>query len=367
MGNLLVLNTTTEAKTTPASLVLYCLLRKKIEGEDEARFCLIRKQGHMTFPPTKFRPGEDLYSAMVRPLEEDLGLPTGSFFPERELEMIPNEGTTVRYPGLQKRWFLYPVDFSLTDEAWTALQREMPDMLWWTMSEILTNALEPNVLAIAGHINSLYPELLKVTHPGPSMEALAGRWAARNDGGVRVVRSQDIRGILDSGSRAFNLRVADPYLPYQKQGLGFTWSFFSPKDKQDVRVHGLPAVEIYGILEGQFQLWHKPMNRRGARTWQCQTLGAGDWVEVEPLHCHFGFWLTPQGLGTVIKAAGEGELAGVGKIGVAGKTTCKDCNVREQCLKHPRMLPIIEEYSKTFEERDFQKISELAHVDNLLL
>jgi hypothetical protein len=111
-------------------------------------------------------------------------------------------------------------------------------------------------------------------------------------------------------------------------------------------VHGLPAVEIYGILEGQFQLWHKPMNRRGARTWQCQTLGAGDWVEVEPLHCHFGFWLTPQGLGTVIKAAGEGELAGVGKIGTAGKTTCKDCNVRGQCLKHPRMLPIIEEYAK---------------------
>jgi len=44
-----------------------------------------------------------------------------------------------------------------------------------------------------------------------------------------------------------------------------------------------------------------------------------------------------------------------------------DCNLRGQCLKHPRMLPLIEEYSKTFEERDFQKISELAFVDNFLL
>lgn len=361
MGNLPVSETTTpENSIKPASLVLYCLLRKKSEVDNQVRFCMIQKQGHMTFPPTKFRPGEDLYSAMIRPLKEDLGLPPGSFLPEKELEMIPNEGTTVRYQGLPKRWFLYPVDFSLSKEAWSALEGERPDVKWLTMEEILASAREPNVLAIARHISAAHPDLLKQAPRSPSMEALAARWAAENEGGVRIVRVEDIRRVLDAGSRAFNLRVADPYLPYQKQGLGFTWSFFSPKDKQDVHVHGLPAVEIYGILEGSFQLWHKPMNRRGARTWQCQTLHAGDWAEVEPLHCHFGFWLTPQGLGTVIKAAGEGELAGVGKIGVSGKTTCRDCNVRDQCLKHPRMIPIIAEYAKPFEERDYRKIIALT-------
>jgi hypothetical protein len=360
MGDLPTSKSPLESGAKTASLVLYCLLRKKMQGEAEVRFCLVCKQGHMTFPPTKFRTGEDLYSAIIRPFGEDLGLPHGSFLPEKELEMIPNEGTTIRYEGLPKRWFLYPVDFSLTDEGWLVLDKERPDVLWWTMAEIKAKAQEPNVLSIAEHITSSYPDLLKEIRPGPSMEALAGHWAAKNEGGVRLVRSDDIQRVMDAGSRAFNLRVADPYLPYQKQGLGFTWSFFSPKDKQDVHVHGLPAVEIYGILEGKFQIWHKPMNRRGAMTWRCETLQPGDWIEVEPLHCHFGYWLTPHGVGTVIKAACEGELAGVGKIGVAGKTTCTDCNVRDQCHKHPRMLSIMAEYAKPYIERDYGKIAVLA-------
>lgn len=97
MGDLQSPEITPDSSKRPASLVLYCLLRKKMEREGDVRFCMIRKQGHLTFPPTKFRPGEDLYSAMIRPLEEDLGLPSGSFIPEQEMEMIPNEGTTVRY------------------------------------------------------------------------------------------------------------------------------------------------------------------------------------------------------------------------------------------------------------------------------
>jgi hypothetical protein len=94
------------------------------------------------------------------------------------------------------------------------------------------------------------------------MDALSSHWAARNKSGVRHVKATDIREILDAGNRAFNLRVADPYLAYQKQGLGFTWSFFTPKDTQDVHVHGLPAVEIYGVIEGRLQVWHKPMGER---------------------------------------------------------------------------------------------------------
>ena len=62
--------------------------------------------------------------------------------------------------------------------------------------------------------------------------------------GVRLLQSGQIHSRLEAGSRAFNLRVADPYLPYQKQGLGFTWSFFTPREEQEVHVHGLPWVAM---------------------------------------------------------------------------------------------------------------------------
>jgi hypothetical protein len=293
-------------------------------------------------------------------MEEDLGLPPLSYYPETELGMIPNEGESPRYPGLAMKWHLYPVDVSLTPRGAATLKGSREKLSWLTLDEILEKAEEPNVRAIAQYIQDKYPELLKEAHRSPSMDALASRWSATNKGGVRHVKAGDLRSILGAGNRAFNLRVADPYLPYQRQGLGFTWSFFTPKDNQDVHVHGLPAVEIYGVIEGRLQVWHKPMTERGARTWRCVTLEAGDWLEVEALNCHLAFWITPQGLGTVIKAAGSGELAGVGKIGIAGKTTCKDCNVHSQCLMHPRMLEILDEYSKPYELRDYNKIITLA-------
>ena len=93
-------------------------------------------------------------------------------------------------------------------------------------------------------------------------------------------------------------------------------------------------------------MWHKPMYERGALVWKKEVLSSGDWIEVEALHCHFGYWTTKEGYGTVIKAAGVGELAGVGRIGVSGKTVCKECPVEKQCQKHPEMLPILNEYQK---------------------
>ena len=350
-----------------ASLVLYCLIRSRFQKEAPIRFLMLRKQGQFTFPPTKFRRGEGLYSALARTMEQDLGLPPLNYFPENELGMIPNEGESPRYPGLTKTWHLYPVDVSLIPEAVSYLQVDGVDgkeNVWWTIDEILQNAIEPNVRAIANFILQEHPQLQHSAFTQPSMDALASHWAARNKGGVRHVRAEDLRSILGAGDRAFNLRVADPYLPYQKQGLGFTWSFFTPKDKQDVHVHGLPAVEIYGVIQGRLQVWYKPMTERGVRTWRYFNLAVGDWIEVEALHCHLAFWTGPEGLGTVIKAAGSGELAGVGKIGIAGKTTCKDCNVHSQCLMHPVMTQILEEYVKPYAERDYARIGALSEVDD---
>ncbi len=342
------------------SYVLYCLICRKLSSHDPVQFLLIEKQGHPTFPSTKLRQGESLYKALVRPLKEDLGLKPGSYFLEDELPLLLNDHNSPRYEGLNKKWYLYPVTISLTESGWANLNTQKDIISWKLLNEVLADTKEPNVRTIANYVQSHFSEVIDTTSTIPSMDALACHWASLQETGVRVVKSQTVDEILSAGNRAFNLRVADPYLPYQKQGLGFTWSFFSPKDKQDVHVHGLPAVEIYGILSGEMQIWSKPMNQRGSLTWNVKTLQAGDWAEVEPLHCHFAYWLTPQGKGTVIKASGSGELAGVGKLGITGKTTCQYCHVKEQCAIHPIMKELLLEFQKPFEDRDYQMIPKLT-------
>ena len=72
------------------AMVLYCLIRKPAKGTEATRFLLIEKHGSPTFPPTKFRAGENLYHALMRPMETDLGLAPETYFPEEELVGIPN-------------------------------------------------------------------------------------------------------------------------------------------------------------------------------------------------------------------------------------------------------------------------------------
>jgi hypothetical protein len=353
-------------KDNTSSVVLFSIIRRIRENLDETEYLLMPKIDYEpSFPATKFRPNEDLYSALGRIITGDLELDENSFYPEVELPMLKNRKKSRDYEGLEKDYYLYPVDVSLTDKAWEQL-RKNSSLFWYTLDEIPQKTNEPNILEIVSQLNEITVQdnrqkenqVLGPVKKKPTMDALASMWAKKNNEGVRKLEKNTIVNILNSGNRAFNLRVADPYLSYQRQGLGFTWSFFTPKDKQDIHLHGQPAVEIYGVLEGQFVMWHKPMYERGALIWKREVLNSGDWIEVEALHCHFGYWTTKEGYGTVIKAAGTGELAGVGRIGVSGKTVCRECQVEKQCQKHPEMLPLLREYQKIFEERNWDLIRE---------
>lgn len=166
------------------------------------------------------------------------------------------------------------------------------------------------------------------------MDGLALKWLGENRGGLRHLSRTTLDRILNAGNRAFNLRVADPYLRYQMQGVGFTWSFFTEKDRQDIHVHGAPIVEIYGILEGEMEIWAKPYYDRGTSAWSHRILGQGDWIEVDSLQCHIVHWRTP-GKGVVFKA-GPGPLTGVGRLGEKGKTPCSDC----PCMKPPEVIAL---------------------------
>ncbi len=79
-------------------------------------------------------------------------------------------------------------------------------------------------------------------------------------------------------------------------------------------------VEIYGILEGELEVWWKAYHDRGTSAWFHRVLSAGDWLEVDSLQCHIVHWLG-EGKGVVFKA-GPGPLAEVGRLGVKGKTPC---------------------------------------------
>jgi hypothetical protein len=353
-------------KDDTSSVVLFCIIRRIRENRNEAEYLLMPKMGYqLSFPATKYRNNEDLYTALERIITGDLYLDQDSFFPEAELPMLKNRKESHQYPGLEKDYYLYPVEISFTQKGWEQLEK-ISTQFWYTLNEIPQKTNEPNILAIVRQLSEITvsdnnPEgnpVMSSVKREPTMDALASRWAKKNNEGVRKLQKNTILNILNSGDRAFNLRVADPYLPYQRQGLGFTWSFFTPKDKQDIHLHGEPAVEIYGVFEGQFVLWHKPMYERGALVWTKEVLTPGDWIEVEALHCHFGYWATKGGYGTVIKAAGAGELAGVGRIGVSGKTICKECPVEKQCQKHPEMLPMLKEYQKVFGERNWDLIGQ---------
>lgn len=194
----------------------------------------------------------------------------------------------------------------------------------------------PNPLRKITEAQDETPDRLLLGVPDrPSAYALAMRWFNRNRSGVRHLTRRVIDDVLETGDRAFNLRVADPYLRYQLQGVGFTWSFFTHKDKQDIHVHGAPIVEIYGILEGRMEIWWKPYYNQGTSAWSHRILEPGDWAEVEPLQCHVVHWLT-EGKGVVFKA-GPAPLAEVGRLGVKGKTPCEGCI----CVKPKQVCALV--------------------------
>lgn len=236
----------------PAHYVLYCLIRQPTPNGAVA-FATTDKQGLPCFPATRIRQGEDLYDALDRIAVEDLGLKPGAFFPEKELAPLENAGESSRHRGLDRRWHIYPVDLSLDRETRKRLKHDTR-ISFRTLSEIGALQIDPNVRRIIEMLQAATADesllTLESVHAAPSMQARACRWAANNRSGARVARKNEITGILDSGSRAFNLRVADPYLPYHKQGMGFTWSFFTPKDTQDIHVHGASSIEMDGALKG---------------------------------------------------------------------------------------------------------------------
>jgi len=297
-------------------------------------------------------PVEELVDAILR---EDLHL--GEDDCALEEELVPVR-TTMRSPSTGRRttYTVYPIDIWV-DPVQREPLRARVNGQWLTCRRAVGHPqVSPTarsvfelILQRERRLNRRYrarPEaeqkpraprrLVKGVPDRPSIDALAMRWFSRNKAGVRHLPRQVLNEILDAGDRAFNLRVADPYLRYQMQGVGFTWSFFTHKDKQDVHVHGAPVVEIYGILEGRMEVWWKPYCDRGTSAWNHQILDEGDWVEVDSLQCHIVHWLA-EGRGVVFKA-GPGPLAGVGRIGTEGKTSCKDCPY--SCVKPQEVIDL---------------------------
>jgi hypothetical protein len=296
--------------------------------------------------PEPFERGVSLEAFVDHILQQKLGVKADDYVLEREMPPVeqmlasPTTGELTDYT-------IYPVDVWVAPEVREELRSRI-DGIWLSAEEAVVHAQasptarvvlgslqKPAALCVqeavegcaAAPLDPSPPSLLESVPDHPSMDGLARRWFGRNKSGVRVLEHQVLDEILDVGSRSFNLRVADPYLRYQMQGVGFTWSFFTHKDHQDTHVHGAPIVEIYGVLEGRLEIWWKPYYDRGTSAWNRRVLGPGDWAEVDSLQCHLVHWLS-EGKGVVFKA-GPGALAEVGKLGIKGKTPCDKC----PCMK----------------------------------
>ncbi len=303
-------------------------------------------------PLAEFIQGTPLDGYIEQIVRDELGVPVTAFALEEELEAVSEELASPPL-GTPTHYIVYPIDVWVHPDRREPLRSETRGR-WMTCEEALVQPLlSPTARSVfatlkARHDRSLRdppkPEVKRDRMQAealervfsrvperPSMDAIARKWLGHNLRGVRHLDKKTLDEILDVGDRAFNLRVADPYLPHQMQGIGFAWSFFTHKDPQDCHVHGAPIVEIYGILEGEVEVWSKPYYERGTAAWSHNVLAAGDWLEVDSLHCHIIHWRT-EGKGVVFKA-GPGPLAEVGRLGVKGKTPCTDC----PCMKPPQV------------------------------
>jgi hypothetical protein len=283
-------------------------------------------------------------------MQGDLGVPPDDYLLDQELEPILVEAESPSRGGLT-RYEVCTADVWVSPSVRDRLAAKV-NGAWLTPREILdhpdvsptTSAVIDAVLKRETELAGKYasrPEaerraeaprrLLRDLPDRPTMDMLALRWHARNRGGVRCLSWDEARSILDAGDRAFNLLVADPYLRYQNQGYGLTFSLFTHKDRQGLHLHGAPIYEIYGVLSGgPLEVWSKPKHDRGAAAWSRKVVEPLGWAEVGPEHCHIVRWLG-EGVGVVFKA-GPGPLAGVGRQGACGKTPCGKTPNSEGCF-----------------------------------
>jgi len=337
----------------------------KWKNEAEQPYLTLPAKKTVVEPFAPFLQGSSLEHFLEAVLEQDLKLGADDYALEQEVEpahaelVSPRDGTVTEYT-------IYPVDVWVDPARHEKLLAAVQGRWLSGQAALAEPRLSPTATAVfrlildrEQRLEQRYREhpekeqqadgprrLLREVGARPTMDALARKWLSHNRSGVRHLRGRELNAILGAGGRAFNLRVADPYLRYQLQGVGFTWSFFTHKDAQDLHVHGAPVVEIYGVLEGRLEVWWKAYYDRGTSAWSHRILEAGDWLEVDSLQCHIVHWLS-EGKGVVFKA-GPGPLAEVGRLGVKGKTPCAaDC----PCMKPPDVEKLERTLSKLQGER----------------
>ncbi len=345
--------------------VLHLLIRDQADPDGdqrpEVRFLFFRAEedNKLVLPCKQLAvdddfPGRTLDDA-VDELCRAIHLPEDSYailteLPRREVRADtprPPHSTSV-YAYAVDLW-VDPVQRYLLADPDSAQRSRLPGGVWLTFDEAMTctDIAEParHVLhGVTDHDTQdgarrpaetpEQPSLPLRTHPPElTMYALARKWAARNPGAVRVLRQRELDRLFSAAAtRPFTLRAVDPFLKYQRQSVGFVWSFFTHRDPQHRHVHGEPTIEIYGVLSGELEVWWKNYQDRGVSAWHKTTLREGDWLELGSLQCHIVHWTSLEGRGVVFRA-GPGPLAGKGKLGLAGMTPCKDCS----CVLPPQV------------------------------
>jgi hypothetical protein len=237
--------------------IIHLLIRNQRDGE----VCFLvyphDKWPYETLPAKKtiedlfapFRLGSSLEHFLEELLEKEFKLAADDYALEQELPPVVVEMPHSPSHVLATRYTIFPLDVWVEPSRRQQLQETVSGR-WLTCNEALAEPrLSPTTADVFQALLHREAELTKeyAQHPEaerqaetprrlfgtvpdrPTMEALARKWLHANRGGVRHLPKAVLDEILGTGTRAFNLRVADPYLRYQMQGVGFTWSFFTHK------------------------------------------------------------------------------------------------------------------------------------------
>jgi hypothetical protein len=183
-------------------------------------------------PLDPFLQGTSIETFVDRIVHEELGLATDLYALEQELEPTELAMPSPTHGGLTD-YTIYPIDLWIhpkereplrarLDSEWLSAERGRVDpRLSPTARAVFEHLPRRDARALERCRSQVSPSsrphgpcmILAPVADQPTMDALALKWLAHDRGGVRHLDKKTLDTILGLGDRAFNLRVADPYLP----------------------------------------------------------------------------------------------------------------------------------------------------------
>jgi quercetin dioxygenase-like cupin family protein len=136
-----------------------------------------------------------------------------------------------------------------------------------------------------------------------------------------------LRAAIEELGGAHSIVIGDPFRPFHMRGNVYVGITTAEALSEVFHFHQ-QQTEIFCVLDGMAEV----ASRWAWATdddWQHRVVKHGDIIIMQPEVCHYWKWVSETGFAAVFKA--PIDPAGVGRPGLAGKTTCAFCPYVERC------------------------------------